>query len=274
MRRETQKEGTLMSLGRAPALCAAALVLSACGEEEDASSSASFSVSSPVIPQGGMIPADNTCEGRPFPEALGNPQIDWTEGPEGTQSYALVLKHLAISDGPRDANYFRGFMWAIWDIPATVHSIPANLSREANPPEIPGAQQWTSYNQFGYFAPCPNFDLERLMTEGTVLVDDYGFSLYALSEAKLTLPQMAPGDTNFTMTLALHLDQTALDMVQLNAQSNAVPTMGPTPPDSRPALVYPAGIMPTPAPAATTAASTADAVPAPPVATAGTAETP
>lgn len=231
-------------------LSALSLMVSACGgEDEEGTESGSFAVTSPAIQEGGMIPAENTCEGRPFPVALSNPAISWTPGPEGTQSYAIVVKHLAISDGlpQTDPNYFRGFMWAIWDIPANVTSIPANLGSEQFPTAIPGAQQWTSYNQFGYFAPCPNFDLEAYAASGTRVVDDYGFTVYAVGAPKLTLPPMPAGVTNYTMTLALHLDQVALAQSQLNAQSNAVPTMGPTPPTERPALVYPTGITATPA---------------------------
>jgi len=59
---------------------------------------------------------------------------------------------------------------------------------------------------------------------------------------------MPAGVTNYTMTLAMHLDATSLDMTQLNATSDAVPTEGPLPPDMRSALVYPDGIVATPAP--------------------------
>jgi len=210
-----------------------------------------MTVTSPAFAEGGIIPYEYTCQGRPFPVALGNPQIDWTSGPEGTQSYAIVVTHRAIAEAlpPEDPNYFRGFMWAIWDIPATIKSVPALISTVQRPPEVPGAQQWTSYNQFGWFSPCPNFDLEALAADpASKVTDGYGITVYALDTPTLALPQMPAGVTNFTMTLALHLNQIALAKYQLNAVSDAVPTAGPTPPDMRPALVYPDGIVATPAP--------------------------
>jgi phosphatidylethanolamine-binding protein (PEBP) family uncharacterized protein len=198
-----------------------------------------------------MVPAENSCEGRPFPVPLmGNPQFDWTEGPEGTQSYALVAKHLAISEStpPTDPLYARGFMWAIWDIPASVRSLPGNLSGAQFPTEIPGAQQWASFNQFGYFAPCPNFMVDPAAAAADPslrTLDRYGFALYAVSTPNIALPPRPEDVTNYTMTLAMHLDANNLGMVQLNATSDAVPTSF-APPDPA-TLVFPPGITTAPA---------------------------
>ena len=80
-------------------------------------------------------------------------------------------------------------MWVIWDIPADVHKLPANLSRAQFPAEIPGAQQWANRNQFGYFAPCPNSNPAVIAADPSKkVVNDYGFEVYALNTAKVTLP--------------------------------------------------------------------------------------
>src|SRR5690606_30634079 len=115
-------------------------------------SASGWAISSPAFSEGDELPNENTCAGREF--AVGSsPELNWTDGPEGTQSYALVLKHLAIVEDvdPTSPDYAKGFMWVIWDIPPSVRKLPANLGRDAFPPEVPGAQQWAIRNQFGYF---------------------------------------------------------------------------------------------------------------------------
>jgi phosphatidylethanolamine-binding protein (PEBP) family uncharacterized protein len=198
----------------------------------------SWTITSPAFPAGGELPLENTCSGREF--ALGvNPQFDWTAGPEGTMSYALVSKHLTIADGdPTSPDYFKGFMWVIWDIPANVRSIPQDIGREAFPPAVPGAQQWAIRHQFGYFAPCPNPD--PAADPSTIITDNYGFTLYALPTATITLPAKEADVNNYTLTLYKTLEQINIGKVQLNAVSTAVGGVAPTPVDPL-TLVYPAG---------------------------------
>lgn len=209
----------------------------ACGSEEKEPNLSSWSISSPTITSGGEIPLVNTCDGRPFPVGS-SPELNWTDGPEGTKSYALVLKHLAIVEGlpPTDPNYFKGFMWTIWDIPASVHKLPANLGRAQLPPEVPGSQQWAIRNQFGYFAPCPNAD--PAADPATRVTDRYGFTLYALNTDKVTLPAKEADVSNYTLTLTKHLDAVNIGTTELRAVSSAVASMAPTPVDAT-TLVYP-----------------------------------
>jgi phosphatidylethanolamine-binding protein (PEBP) family uncharacterized protein len=204
----------------------------------------SWRISSPVITEGGEIPSDYTCSGREFAVAANNPELNWTPGPVGTKSYALVAKHLAIAESdPTRADYWKGFMWVIWDIPTSVHQIPTNLGRDQFPPAIPGSQQWSIRNQFGFFAPCPN---PNPATDPTKRVTDrYGFTLYALDTAKLILPPKEAGINNYTYTLTKMLDQIAIGKVQLNAVSSAVSAAAPVPVDVT-TLMFPAGTVPAP----------------------------
>ncbi len=235
VRRKVRKEiGMLSSGSRNLAGVAFGVTVTACGASYDfGETGETWTISSPVIMPDQPIPAEYTCEGRAFPVPAATPEFNWSEGPKGTESYAIVVKHLDISDElvPADDDYITGFMWAIWDIPADVHHLPANLSPAQFPPEIPGAQQWQSFNQFGWFAPCPNFDPEKPTVESR-----YGISLYALKTPKVDLPDLPEGVSNYVMPLALHLDVTAVGMVQLNATSSATSTAGPVPPDT---LVFP-----------------------------------
>lgn len=221
-------------------LCAAVFAVG-CGSQTDVNS---WKISSPVITEGAEIPFDYTCSGRDFAVATNNPEINWTAGPAGTKSYALVTKHLAITESdPTRADYWKGFMWVIWDIPASVHQIPANLGRDQFPAAIPGSQQWSIRNQFGFFAPCPNLDPAADPT--THKTDRYGFTLYALDTAKLTLPPREANVSNYTYTLTKLLDQVAIGKVQLNAVSSAVSGAPPVPVDMT-TLVFPAGTVPVP----------------------------
>lgn len=218
--------------------------LGGCSSDDDTPeppSTATFTVTSPAFAAGGDIPEEYTCDGRAFPVALTNPELDWTAGPAGTKSYAIVVKHLAIVDGldPSDPNYFKGFMWTIWDIPASVHKLPSNLSRDQFPPEVAGAQQWSIRNQFGYFAPCPNGDPAPIAADpSTQVTNDYGFDVYALGTEKVSLPAKEADVTNYTWTLTKTLDMVNIGKSRLLAKSDAVAGTAPVPVDPT-TLVYP-----------------------------------
>src|SRR5690606_18351946 len=171
-----------------------------CGSEDvNENAPPTWTISSPAFAADAEIPLEYTCSGREF--ALGvNPPLAWTQGPAGTMGYAVVVKHRKIAEGdPNSPDYFKGFMWVVWDIPANVHSIPADIGRDASPPAIPGAQQWAIRNQFGYFAPCPNAD--PAADPSTFVTDGYSFTVYALPTANVTLPMKEEGIDNYTLTL-------------------------------------------------------------------------
>ncbi len=71
-----------------------------------------FGLTSPAFTEGMSFPMQNTCAG-----ANTSPELDWTPGPAGTMSYAVVLTDLT--------NNF--VHWAIWNIPAD----RARIARDA-----------------------------------------------------------------------------------------------------------------------------------------------
>lgn len=220
-------------------------LLGACSssEEDPDSLATTWTVTSPAITAGADIPKEYTCDGRAFPVSLATPELNWTEGPAGTQSYAIVVKHLAIVEGlpPTDMNYFKGFMWTIWDIPASVHQLPANLARDQFPAQIPGAQQWSIRNQFGWFAPCPNADPAVVAADPTARVtEEYGFEVYALPTATVTLPAKEADVNNYAWTLTKYLDTVKLASTMLRATSDAMAAEAPVPVDAT-TLQFPAG---------------------------------
>jgi Raf kinase inhibitor-like YbhB/YbcL family protein len=98
------------------------------------------------------IDAKNSIEG----DDLSLP-LSWTDVPDGTQSFALIC------DDPDAPSRNRPgpepwVHWLIFNIPASALELPAGVSRELEPSEVPGAKQgvnsWPTDN-IGYRGPAP-----------------------------------------------------------------------------------------------------------------------
>jgi Raf kinase inhibitor-like YbhB/YbcL family protein len=81
-----------------------------------------------------------------------SPQIEWTPGPEGTQSYALIA-----TDWDAPSPNFRLLMvthWILFNIPADVREIPQAVGNDQLSAEgiVSGAAMDGS---LGYLPPCP-----------------------------------------------------------------------------------------------------------------------
>jgi len=76
--------------------------------------SATFVLTSPEVRDGGVLPIDYAGDG-----SGATLPLSWTGAPAGTQSYALIMDHLA------PGNVTRSY-WTIWDIPTSVTSLPRN----------------------------------------------------------------------------------------------------------------------------------------------------
>jgi len=132
-----------------------------------------FTLTSPELGAGAMFSPANTCKGTNV-----SPSLDWTPGPPSTQSYAVVLTDKSINL----------VHWGIWDIPASLTGLPADVQKAYLPANVSGAMQSLAYdNQTrGYLGPCP----PSLHT--------YELDLYALDTASV------PGlDTNTTRAQAV-----------------------------------------------------------------------
>ena len=97
-------------------------------------------VLSTAFDHGADIPAKFTADGEDT-----SPLLHWSEGPEGTVCYALLM------DDP-DAPGGTWVHWVVWNI-------PANGIHEATPPELvtqDGTRQGqSSWGRLGYGGPCP-----------------------------------------------------------------------------------------------------------------------
>jgi phosphatidylethanolamine-binding protein (PEBP) family uncharacterized protein len=155
-----------------------------------ATGSTTFTISSPEFAPCAPIPIERTCDQKPFPQGT-SPALTWTPGPAGTKSYAVVLKDLAVLAryAPSDSNYNKGFHYVMWDMPPSTLGLPANMMGGHISKDVQGAQQWSSFNDYGYFGPCPNFD----PTMPTSYDDSYAFIVYALPAEKTVIPAPQAG---------------------------------------------------------------------------------
>jgi phosphatidylethanolamine-binding protein (PEBP) family uncharacterized protein len=121
------------------------------------------------------FPRENTNYNMTVTNGGVSPAMTWTGAPASTMSYAVVLQDLT-----------NGFShWVLWNIPASVTSLPANLDKAAMPAMPAGSQQCSIGTGDGYYGPgaCGNV---------------YEFVVYALS-----VPTFSPTQaTNQTMVRA------------------------------------------------------------------------
>ena len=137
-----------------------------------------FTLTSPKIEEGGVIPRDFACTG-----ANKSPQLDWTAPPSGTQSFAIVFND-------PDAGSHGFVHWVVYNIPGDARSLPAEISVA---PEIPsgGVQGSNSWERMDYGGPCP--------PEGST--HNYVFTLYALD----ALLELEPGATKAELEEAMRV---------------------------------------------------------------------
>jgi Raf kinase inhibitor-like YbhB/YbcL family protein len=115
-------------------------------------------LTSTAFSEGGMIPAQYTCNG---PDV--SPPLNWEDVPEETKSLAL------IADDP-DAPVGTWVHWVLYNLPADTHELQEDLPKTKVLPNV--AMQGTNdFRKIGYGGPCPPGGTHR-----------YFFKLYALDE--------------------------------------------------------------------------------------------
>jgi Raf kinase inhibitor-like YbhB/YbcL family protein len=144
--------------------------------------------------EGAMILSDFTCAGTNV-----SPPLQWTPGPPGTLSYAVIFTDR--SPPPLIHSI-------IYDIPASVTSLPMNVEKVANPTVPAGAKQVRGYDNstYGYLGPCPNGALHN-----------YEFSVRAIDVA--ALPGVMTTSTRAVVEPVINMHTLASGL--LNGQSNA-----------------------------------------------------
>lgn len=171
-----------------------------------------WTLSSPDFTASGPLPSAFGCDGTGE-----NPELDWNDGPDGTQSYAVVLKDISLTARmPDAATLSSAYYWAIWNVGPSSHQIPRGLSAAVNPPEVAGAEQWSPGAGAGYLAPCPNAEASGSAPRVT---DHFAFTLYALPTPELDV--VFDGDVNHAEAVDQELKRVALREVDLLFTSDA-----------------------------------------------------
>jgi Raf kinase inhibitor-like YbhB/YbcL family protein len=155
------------------ALLALALLLAAPGAR-----ASGFSLSSPDIPPGGVIPLQQVYEGFGCTGGNVSPALRWSDPPAGTRSFALLVHD---PDAPTGGSGW--WHWVLLDLPAGLRALPAGAGRPDGSALPVGARQIrTDYGAPGWGGPCPP-------------VGDsphrYIFSLHALKVERLEVPDGA-----------------------------------------------------------------------------------
>ncbi|HKT80493.1 MAG TPA: YbhB/YbcL family Raf kinase inhibitor-like protein [Vicinamibacterales bacterium] len=137
-----------------------------------------FRLSSPDIPPGSTIKAEQIfnsfgCSGQNV-----SPALQWTGAPSGTKSFALILHD---PDAPTGVGGFTH--WIVYNIPATATGLAKGAGDAKGTRLPPGSMQApTSFGAPGYGGPCPPAGDKP---------HRYIFTLYALNVDKLDVPANA-----------------------------------------------------------------------------------
>jgi Raf kinase inhibitor-like YbhB/YbcL family protein len=115
-------------------------------------------LTSPAFTEGGMFPAQYTCNGPDI-----SPPLAWEEVPEEAKSLALIVED-------PDAPVGTWVHWVLYNLPVDTRELKENITKTKVLPD--GAMQGTNdFRKIGYNGPCPPGGTHR-----------YFLKLYALDE--------------------------------------------------------------------------------------------
>lgn len=109
------------------------------------SASAELVLTSPVIEEGGILPADLKCT-RDGGDGL-SPPIRWEGAPSGTESFAVIMHHYprGTVEGVDNPSHY----WLVWNIPADTTSLSRGNVESIG---TEGGEKDRRY--IGYTPPC------------------------------------------------------------------------------------------------------------------------
>ena len=114
-----------------------------------------------------------------------SPQLSWTAGTQGTKSYAIICDD---PDAPQATPWVH---WVIFNIPATINSLPEGLPNHANLTQ--GQQGTNDYSKIGWGGPNPPSGTHR-----------YFFKLYALDSLLPELIGKTPNKSELLQAMKKH----------------------------------------------------------------------
>ncbi len=125
-----------------------------------------YTLTSPVFSHQGEIPKRHTCEGEDI-----SPQLSWSNPPEGTKSFALIVDDPDAPDP--QAPRMTWVHWVLYNLPPTASELPEGVRSEALPQGTRQGQN--DWKRKGYGGPCPPIGRHRyfhkLYALDTVLPD-------------------------------------------------------------------------------------------------------
>ncbi|HEY6784279.1 MAG TPA: YbhB/YbcL family Raf kinase inhibitor-like protein [Gemmatimonadales bacterium] len=102
-----------------------------------------FSLSSPAFADGAAIPVEHTCDG-----ADASPPLVWSEPPEGTRAFALIV------DDP-DAPAGTWVHWVVYNLPGTTSGLPDTIAKVEFLDLGRARQGRNDFRRPGWAGPCP-----------------------------------------------------------------------------------------------------------------------
>jgi Raf kinase inhibitor-like YbhB/YbcL family protein len=137
------------------------------------SAAGKFTLASTDLSAGGTIANAQVFNGFGCTGGNVSPALSWSNPPAGTKSFALLMHD---PDAPTGSGWWH---WVVYNIPATLSSLPAGAGDPLKS-LLPAAavQGRTDFGTAGYGGPCPPPGKPH----------HYYLRLYALKVAKLELP--------------------------------------------------------------------------------------
>lgn len=137
-----------------------------------------FTIESTQVPADAQIGDAQVFDGFGCTGGNVSPELTWSDAPEGTQSFALIMFD---PDAPTGVGGFTH--WIVYNIPADATSLPEGAGAQDGAALPAGAKMaGNSYGFGGYGGPCP--------PEGDT-PHRYQFTLYAIGKAALEIPDGA-----------------------------------------------------------------------------------
>jgi Raf kinase inhibitor-like YbhB/YbcL family protein len=133
---------------------------------------AGLTVTSPAFKNGGRMPMATVFNSFGCTGGNQSPALAWSGEPAGTQSFAITMFD---PDAPTGSGFWH---WTLFNIPPTVHSLPADAGAQGSSTLPAGAGEGRNDYGFSYYGgPCP--------PPGPA--HHYHITVYAVKVAKLPL---------------------------------------------------------------------------------------
>jgi Raf kinase inhibitor-like YbhB/YbcL family protein len=159
---------------------------------------ADFRLTSPAIQEQGKMTDEQVFSGMGCSGKNVSPELHWDNAPKDTKSFGVTVYD---PDAPTGSGWWH---WVMFNIPSTVHTLPANAGKPDGNAAIKGAiQSRNDFGRPGYGGPCPPAGDRS---------HRYVFTVYALKVDQLPLKKDASG-----AMVGFYLNQNALAKASLTA---------------------------------------------------------